>query len=164
MAERYTHHGSELDSSHLIFASEAPLALFTAMLRHGASIRDCTLVPVPKCGKDIAQSESYGSGSKYQQIYCLNGAYTYSFPITSVLQIGFKSGLSTSSVLVPSRMLRLDTYIETPLSSLTFWMLVKQSTVTCFNCCLTGLPECVIQLIRNWYTDQKLSVRWNSQL
>ena len=26
-----------------------------------------------------------------------------------------------------------------------------------------GLPVCVVRLLRNWYTDQKLSVRWNSQ-
>ena len=26
-----------------------------------------------------------------------------------------------------------------------------------------GLPVCVVCLLRNWYTDQKLSVRWNSQ-
>ena len=51
--------GSELDSNHLIFfasesISESLSHLFTAMLRHGhfpASIRDCTLVPVPKRGK-----------------------------------------------------------------------------------------------------------------
>jgi hypothetical protein len=68
--------GSELDSCHLIFASEAISeslsSLFTAVLRHGhfpASISDCTLVPVPKRGKDIAQSElqGYCSGFKYQQ-------------------------------------------------------------------------------------------------
>ena len=26
-----------------------------------------------------------------------------------------------------------------------------------------GLPVCVVRLLRDWYTDQKLSVRWNSQ-
>ena len=26
-----------------------------------------------------------------------------------------------------------------------------------------GMPVCVVHLLRNWYVDQKLSVRWNSK-
>ena len=26
-----------------------------------------------------------------------------------------------------------------------------------------GMPVCIVHLLRNWYVDQKLSVRWNSE-
>ena len=32
-----------------------------------------------------------------------------------------------------------------------------------FNSCLTEAYQYVVRLLRNWYTDQKLSARWNSQ-
>ena len=105
--KRNKSYDSDLDSSHLIFASEAISeslsSLFTAMLRHGhfpASIRDCTLVPVPKRGKDIAQSESYKAIALASNIsklfeWCLFLQFPHYF-CTSDLQFGFKSGLSTS--------------------------------------------------------------------
>ena len=58
--------GSELDSNHQIFASkaisESLSPLFTAMLRH-ASIRDCTLVPIPK-RSSVGELQGYCSGQQ----------------------------------------------------------------------------------------------------
>ena len=120
--ERNKCDGSELDSNHLIFASEAISEsfshLFTAMLRHGlflASIRDCTLVPIPKRGKDIAQSESYRLLLLlriYISANCLNSAYSCSSHSTFVLQIcslASKVVCPLPTILVPSRTLWLDT-------------------------------------------------------
>ena len=98
---------SELDSDHLILASEAISeslsCLFTAMLRHGhfpASIRDCMLIPIPKRGKDIAQSESYRAialASNFSKLFewCLLLQFPHYF-CTSDLQFGFKNSMSTS--------------------------------------------------------------------
>ena len=73
------------------------------------------LIPIPKCGKDIAQSESCRAiafASNFSKLFewCLLLHYF----CTSDLQFGFKSGMSTS--LCTGTMLLLDTYIERRLS------------------------------------------------
>ena len=98
---------SGLDSSHLILAlpviAEFLSSFFTLILRHGhlpPPLRDCTLVPVPKAGKDITLVESYrpialASTLSKALEWCILLVYER-YLSTSDLQFGFKPGFSTS--------------------------------------------------------------------
>ena len=98
---------SPLSSNHLIAAS--PILptfltqLFTIILRHGymrASIRDCTVVPIPKSHLDPTSSSNYrpiALASNLSKVleHCILKHYANCFA-TSNLQFGFKQGSSTT--------------------------------------------------------------------
>ena len=73
--------------------------LFTVILCHGympESLRDCTLVPIPKPFKDPTLSEPIALAPNLSKVLdrCLLSQFGYCF-ITSDLQFGFKPGFST---------------------------------------------------------------------
>ena len=99
--------GTNLTSNHFALASaelvDVLSRLFTAILRHGympKCIRDCTVRPVPKPGKDPTVSDNYRpialapTLSKILES-CILLEFEHYSVITSDLQLGFKSGLST---------------------------------------------------------------------
>ena len=93
-----------LVSDHVLPVIAEPLSvLFTAMIRHSFMpklFRDCTLVPIPKSGKDPNFSDSYRAIALVPTLskaldWCLLLQYPDQFS-TSDLQFGFKRFMSTS--------------------------------------------------------------------
>ena len=99
---------SGLSSEHLKLAapviSDFVSALFTAILRHGympKCFRDCTLVPIPKSGKDASCSDNYrpiALASTLSKVleYIILEKYSKFF-VSNCLQFGFKGGSSTTT-------------------------------------------------------------------
>ena len=98
--------GSSVSSNLLILASPMLFSflseLFTVILRHGympETLRDCTLVPIPKPFKDPTLSDSYRPITLAPNLSkvlerCILSQFGYCF-VTSDLQFGFKPGFST---------------------------------------------------------------------
>lgn len=77
---------------------------FTVIIRHGYMpklLRNCTLIPVPKPGKDPSQSDNYrpiALAPNLSKVLDWSILLWYgSFLSTSDLQFGFKPGVSTDS-------------------------------------------------------------------
>ena len=99
--------GSQLSSNHLLLAApvlDEFLSKFFTVIRHMPQLlRNCTLIPIPKSGKDPSQSDNYRpialapTLSKVLEwsILLQFGSYLS----TSDLQFGFKSGASTDSCM-----------------------------------------------------------------
>ena len=121
--------------------------------------------------QDIAQSESYWTIALVLNIsklfeWRLLLQFSHYF-CTSNLQFGFKSGMSTSLCtgtiknIVARYMYRNTPVFACFLDASKAFHLVNHDLL--FQLLLDrGLPVCVARLLRNWYTDQKLSARWNS--
>ena len=147
------------------------------MLRHGyfpKSIRDCVLIPVPKHGKDISHSESYRAialASNISKVFewCMLLQYPQCLQTSRVgLQFGFKSGMSTSLCTgtikaVTSRYIHKNTPVYSCfLDASKAFDLVNHDLL--FQSLLDkGMPACVVRFLRNWYCNQRLSVKWNSE-
>ena len=169
-----------LSSDHLRHAAPviaAPLAaLFTSILRHGympSSLRDCTVLPIPKGLKDASCSSNY-RGIAIASILSkvLEGVILlkYSeFFTSSDLQFGFKSGHSTTlctGVLkcTISRYINRNSFVYGCfLDASKAFDLVDHKLLFSylFN---RGLPPTIIRFLMFWYKHQTMSVRWNGVL
>ena len=129
--------GSILVSDHLVLCLPAIAQLiaylFTAMIHHSlcpnCSCRDCTLVPIPKSGKDPSSSESYRAIALAPTLskaleWCLLLQFLHQFS-TSDLQFGFKHFMSTSLCSGTVKILLSITFIMAPLCLLVCLMLPK---------------------------------------
>ena len=100
--------GSQLSSNHLLLAApvldEFLSKFFTVIIRHGYMpklLRNCTLIPIPKPGKDPSLSDNYRPIALAPNLskvleWCILLQFG-SYLSTSDLQFGFKSGASTDS-------------------------------------------------------------------
>ena len=170
--------GSQLSSNHLLLA--APVLdkflskFFTVIIRHGYMpqlLRNCTLIPIPKSGKDPSKSDNYRpialapNLSKVLEwsILLQFGSYLS----TSDLQFGFKSGASTDSC--------------TGLLKNTIALHIRRKTKV-YGCFLDAskafdrvshntlfsilekrdVPPILLRFLWSWYKDQSCTVKWNS--
>ena len=170
--------GSNLLSNHYICTSSTLTPylskLFTVMLRHGhvpKCLRDCVLQPIPKPGKDPSDSDNYRAialaptlSKVFEWCLLLDNISAFS---TSSLQFGFKQGLSTDHCtgLVKNIVARYtfndsDVYgcfldaskaFDCVMHNLLFEKLLKKN-----------LSPVVVRTLLSWYSDQHVSVRWNS--
>ena len=169
-----------LSSDHFIKSSSviAPfLASFvTALLRHcymPSVISGCTLVPIPKPGKDPSCSDNYraialaSTTSKIiEWIILLQYSQYFS---TSDLQFGFKPGISTSMCTgsiknIVSHYLSRDSRVfGCFLDASKAFDLVNHTLL--FQLLLDRcLPKPIVLFLLNWYSSQQVSVRWSSSL
>ena len=172
--------GSTLISNHFIYASssltEFLSKLFTAMLRHGyvpQCLRDCIMQPIPKPGKDPSDSDSYRPIALAPTLskvfeWCILLEFSSSFT-TSPLQFGFKRSLSTDlcTGLLKNIIGRYNVHDSTVYGcfldaskafdrvghSLLFDKLLKRK-----------LSPVVARTLLAWYSQQKVSISWNSSL
>ena len=168
--------GSLLVSDHLIMClpviAEPLSVLFTAMIRHSFMpklFRDCTLVPIPKNGKDPNFSDSYRAIALAPTLskaleWCLLLQYPDQFS-TSDLQFGFKRFISTSLCTgtvknVAHRYVRNGSPVfGYLLDSSKAFDLVRHDIL--FDRLLQRhLPPLIISFLLNWYKSQELCVKW----
>ena len=172
--------GSTLISNHFIYASssltEFLSKLFTAMLRHGyvpQCLRDCIMQPIPKPGKDPSDSDSYRPIALAPTLskvfeWCILLEFSSSFT-TSPLQFGFKRGLSTDlcTGLLKNIIGRYNVHDSTVygcfLDASKAFDRVDHSLL--FDKLLKGkLSPVVARTLLAWYSQQKVSISWNSSL
>ena len=166
-----------LSSDHLRHAAtviaESLATLFTSILRHGympSSLRDCTVIPIPKGLKDASCSSNYrGIAIASTLSKVLEGVilHKYSeFFTSSDLQFGFKPGHSTTLCTgvvkcTISRYINRNSYVYGCfLDASKAFDLVDHKLLFSylFN---RGLPATVIRFLMFWYKHQSMSVRWN---
>ena len=172
--------GSALVSTHFLVAlpvlGSFLCSLFNAIVRHRflpPSLRDCTLLPVPKPTKDPTKIDSYrpialASTLSKALEWCILIEYGDLLK-TSDYQFGFKQGLSTTLCTgcvknVVSRYVhRGSTVYACFLDASKAFDLVQHDTL--FSKLRDrGLPECVVAFLQEWYSGQRLRVRWGSEL
>ena len=164
-----------LKLSHNVIA--LPLSqLFTCIVRHGyvpPSLRDSTLVPVPKSNKDASLSSSYrpialsSTLSKVLEWMILD---RYSeFLGSSHLQFGFKPHSSTTLCTGVVKNV-VSHYIHSGSSVYGCFLdaskafdIVDHNTLfkKLLDC---GLPPLVVRLLSSWYSSQECRVRWGTCL
>ena len=163
-----------LSSEHLRFAcpviADSLASLFTACLRHGympKGIRDCILIPVPK---DNSCSENYrpialaSTLSKVVEHIILT-KYEH-FLCTNPLQLGFKSGSSTTLCtslikLIVSRYMNHGSKVfgcfldaSKAFDRVDHGLLFQKLQSR-------GLPSPILRFLISWYRMQRLQVQWN---
>ena len=172
--------GSSVSSNLLILASPMLYSflseLFTVILRHGympESLRDCTLVPIPKPFKDPTLSDSYRPIALAPNLSkvlerCILSQFGYCF-FTSDLQFGFKPGFSTdlcTGVLknVVSKYLHRKSHVFSCFLDASkafdrvnheklFRLLIRRQ-----------VPPAILRFLFSWYQSQLFMVRWNKTL
>ena len=171
--------GSEYDSSHFKIAlpvlQSFVSSLFTAMLRHRflpPKLRDCILVPVPKPGKDPTQVGSYrpialASTLSKALEWCILLEHN-ELLYTSDYQFGFKRGLSTTLCTgsvkhVVSRYLHGGSSVYACFLDASKAFDLVQHDILFSKLCDRGLPPCIIAFLQEWYSGQRLRVRWCSK-
>jgi hypothetical protein len=172
--------GTALISNHFICASSVLSAflskLFTVTLRHGyvpTSLRDCTMQPIPKPGKDPSNSNNYRSIALAPTLskvleWCILIQFRDAF-VTSSLQFGFKPGVSTDLCTglikcVTARYCHNDTpvygcFLDASKAfdrvdhALLFKKLLQRN-----------LPPTVVRTLLSWYSDQRVNVLWDKTI
>ena len=151
-------------------------ALLTASLRHGyipKCFRDSVVLPIPKSGKNASVSDNYrpiSLTSNFSKIieYIILEKYSNYFT-SNVLQFGFKAGSSTSlcTGLVKNIVSR---YIHNGSNVLGCFLDASKSFDLVdhgelFSKLLQrGLPYPIVRFLVNWYSSQRLKVRWGNSL
>ena len=170
--------GTNLVSDHILYASSSLTvflsSFFTTILRHGyipASLRDCVLQPVLKPGKDPGNSDSYRpialapTLSKVLE-WCILIFDEAAFS-TSPLQFGFKKGFSTD---LCTGLLKNVIGRYTMNDSTVYGCFLDASkafdrvnhTVLFHKLLEKKLSPGILRTLLFWYSEQKVSVRWNN--
>ena len=146
--------------------------LFTAMIRHSFMpklFRDCTLVPIPKSGKDPNFSDSYRAIALAPTLskaleWCLLLQYPDQFS-TSDLQFGFKRFMSTSLCTgtvknVAHRYVRNGSPVFGCLLDASKAFDLVRHDILFDRLLQRHLPPLIISFLLNWYKSQELCVKW----
>ena len=166
---------SPLSSNHLIAASPVLSTflsqLFTIILRHGympASIRDCTIVPIPKSHLDPTSYRPIALASNLSKVleHCILKHYANCFD-RSNLQFGFKQGSSTTLCAtvfknVVSKYIHRGSPVFSCLldASKAFDRVNHKSLLQLLR--KRKVPKPILCFLFFWYQSQSLQVRWNS--
>ena len=169
---------TQLSSYHLLLAFPAIdsflAKFFTVIIRHSFMpklLRNCTLMPIPKPGKDPSQSDNYRAialAPNLSQVLEWSMLLQYgSYLSTSELQFGFKSGVSS------------DTCTGLLKNTIAFHL---QGNTKVYGCFLgaskafdrvnhntifrilesRGMPSALLRFLWSWYKNQSCTVKWDS--
>ena len=169
-----------LDSTHFIVAapviSDVLVTFFTTLIHHGflpSQLVDCVLVPVPKTGEDLSQSDNYqpiALASSLSKIlkWCILIQYA-SYLDSCNLQLGFKKNLSTTlctgtlKQVVAKYIYNCSSVLLVFLDAFKVFDLVRHDIL--FQLLLSrGLPPLVVRLLYSWYHSENLRIRWSGSL
>ena len=168
--------GSILISDHLIMClpviAESLSALFTSMVHHSFMpklLRDCTLVPIPKSGKDPRDISSYRAIalaptlSKALEL-CLLLQFPDQFS-TSDFQFGYKRFMSTplctgTAKNVAHHYIHNGSHVYGCLLYASKAFDLVRHDILFDRLSHRGLPQFISSFLLNWYKSQELCVRW----
>jgi len=172
--------GRSLMSDHVLRAPSVLASklsrLFTALLRHGYTaecLRDSIIQPIPKGLKDPAISTNYhGIALASCLSKLLELCILISFPdvlCTSDLQFGYKKGFSTDLCtgllkLVSSRYIHHRSKVRCALLDMSKAFDMVDHGQLFESLCQRNLPNPIIRLLLQWYSNQYLETRWNGIL
>ena len=129
-------------------------------------LRNCTLIPIPKSGKDPSQSDNYNLSKVLEWCMLLQfGSYLSTFD----LQFGFKSGASTDSC---TGLLKNTIVLHIHRKTKVYGCFLDASKVfdrvshnTLSNILeKRDVPPILLHFLWSWYKEQSCTVKWNSHV
>ena len=147
---------------------------FTVIIRHGYMpklLRNCTLIPVPKPGKDPSRSDNYrpiALAPNLSKVLEWSILLRFgSFLSTSDLQFGFKPGVSTDSCTgLLKNTIALHLYRDTKVygcfldASKAFDRVSHNTLFSILE--KRGVPHLLLRFLWSWYKSQSCAVKWNA--